>query len=127
MPDPLSNDLIAWYEKYGRNLPWRENVDPYAIWVAEVMLQQTRVETVIPYYERWMVKFPTIEELASGQTDDVLRLWEGLGYYQRAHNLHSAAKIICDKYHGSMPQDMAELESLPGIGRYTAGAIKCAI
>lgn len=123
MPDPLSNDLLLWFEKDGRNLPWREVDDPYAIWVAEVMLQQTRVETVIPYYVRWLVKFPTLDQLASAETDDVLRLWEGLGYYQRAHNLHSAARIICEKYRGRMPQDPAELESLPGIGRYTAAAI----
>ena len=123
MPGPFSTDLLLWFEKEGRNLPWREVDDPYAIWVAEVMLQQTRVETVIPYYVRWLDKFPTLEQLASAETDDVLRLWEGLGYYRRAHNLHRAARIICEKYRGMMPQEPAELKALPGIGRYTAAAI----
>lgn len=105
-----------------RELPWRELTDPYAIWISEIMLQQTRVETVIPYFQRWMERFPSIKSLAQAELDEVLRAWEGLGYYQRAHNLHKAAKEVIGSG-GELPSTSVELERLPGIGPYTAAAI----
>ncbi len=123
MSDSFTIALLLWYEENGRDLPWRGQTDPYAIWISEIMLQQTRVETVIPYYERWMSRLPTIEALARADIDHVLGLWEGLGYYQRAHNLHAAAKIIREELQGKIPTTSAELESLPGIGAYTSAAI----
>jgi A/G-specific adenine glycosylase len=116
-------DLLAWYAENARQLPWRGQVDPYAIWVSEIMLQQTRVETVIPYYQRWMIRFPTVQKLAHAKIDEVLSMWEGLGYYQRAHNLHKGAKEVLEGLGGDMPQSSVELERLPGIGPYTAAAI----
>ena len=104
-------------------MPWRDHPDPYAVWVSEIMLQQTRVETVIPYFKKWMKLFPDIPSLASASERDVLNAWEGLGYYSRARNLHKAAKIIASKYNGQLPRDLTELRTLPGIGRYTVGAI----
>lgn len=106
-------------------MPWRGplRADPYAVWVSEIMLQQTRVETVIPYFEKWMARFPTVAALAEASEQDVLNQWEGLGYYSRARNLHKAAKIVAEKYHGELPRDLDALRSLPGIGRYTVGAI----
>lgn len=119
----LASRLLTWYRKNGRTLPWRGHPDPYAVWVSEIMLQQTRVETVIPYFEKWMKQFPTIKTLADSSEHDVLNLWEGLGYYSRARNLHKAAKIVVEKYHGELPRDLGALGQLPGIGRYTVGAI----
>ena len=120
----LSSRLLNWYYKNKRTLPWRvQNPDPYAVWVSEIMLQQTRVETVIPYFERWMQLFPTINDLARASEHDVLNAWEGLGYYSRARNLHRAAKIVAEQYNGKLPRDLDELRNLPGIGRYTLGAI----
>ena len=119
----LSTLLLNWYSKHGRVLPWRGHPDPYVIWVSEIMLQQTRVETVIPYFERWMARFPNIRILAEADEQDVLNLWEGLGYYSRARNLHKAAKIILEKHGGNLPRDLNELRALPGVGRYTVGAI----
>lgn len=120
----LSTRLLNWYHKNKRTLPWRvRNPDPYAVWVSEIMLQQTRVETVIPYFERWMRLFPTINDLARASEHDVLNTWEGLGYYSRARNLHRAAKIVAEQYNGKLPRDLEVLHSLPGIGRYTLGAI----
>jgi A/G-specific adenine glycosylase len=119
----LSSRLLNWYNKYGRTLPWRDHPDPYAVWVSEVMLQQTRVETVIPYFEKWMRLFPTVRALAEADEQDVLNAWEGLGYYSRARNLHKAAKIVAEKFKGKLPRDLDDLRSLPGIGRYTVGAI----
>ena len=119
----INTKLIDWYQKNGRDLPWRRSTDPYAIWVSEIMLQQTRVETVLPYYERWMAELPTLEALVSADQDRVLKLWEGLGYYRRSLNLHKAAKVVLEKFDGKLPEDVKSLESLPGIGRYTAGAI----
>ena len=119
----INTDLISWYKIFARDLPWRRTTDPYAIWVSEIMLQQTRVETVIPYYTCWMDELPTIGSLVAADQDQVLKLWEGLGYYKRAHNLHKAAKIIVDSFDGNLPNNVKSLESLPGIGRYTAGAI----
>lgn len=115
--------LLAWYDKYARILPWRETHDPYAIWVSEIMLQQTQVNTVIAYYKRWMHKFPTVETLAKARADDVMKYWAGLGYYRRARMLHEGAKMIISQYNGRVPDTVEELIRLPGIGRYTAGAI----
>ncbi len=115
--------LLHWWDQGHSDLPWRRSNDPYAIWAAEVMLQQTQIATVIPYYERWMLSFPTISVLAKASLDDVLKLWQGLGYYSRARNLHAAAIIVMDEYDGRLPEDEPELRKLPGIGRYTAGAI----
>jgi A/G-specific adenine glycosylase len=119
----FSSIILDWYSKHGRVLPWRGHPDPYAIWVSEIMLQQTRVETVIPYFERWMSRFQGIKELAAASEQDVLSQWEGLGYYSRARNIYKAAKMILEKYDGELPRDLSELRKIPGIGRYTAGAI----
>jgi len=119
----LSSRLLNWYDKNKRTLPWRGHPDPYAVWVSEIMLQQTRVETVIPYFEKWMKLFPTVKKLAQASEQDVLNAWEGLGYYSRARNLHKAAKIVAKEYKGKLPGDLDTLIKLPGIGRYTVGAI----
>jgi A/G-specific adenine glycosylase len=119
----LSSSLLKWYSKHGRAMPWRDHPDPYAVWVSEIMLQQTRVETVTPYFEKWMNLFPDINSLAKAKEQDVLNAWEGLGYYSRARNLHKAAKIIASKFNGQLPRDLTELRTLPGIGPYTVGAI----
>ncbi len=115
--------LLNWYKENARQLPWRNQADPYAVWISEIMLQQTRVDTVIPYYQDWMQRFPTIASLAESTQQDVLSAWEGLGYYSRARNLHRAAQIVMDENGGELPRDLKALRSLPGIGRYTAGAI----
>lgn len=115
--------LLDWYDDNQRRLPWRGQAEPYAIWVSEIMLQQTQVETVIPYFERWMKRFPTLADLAKASQQEVLQVWEGLGYYSRARNLHRAAQQVMDEYGGEIPADRHKLESLAGIGRYTAGAI----
>jgi A/G-specific adenine glycosylase len=109
--------------KDDRAMPWRETLDPYAIWVSEVMLQQTRVETVIPYYRAWMERFPTVEALADAPQEEVLKRWEGLGYYSRARNLHTAARVVRERHGGRLPPDLEELRDLPGVGAYTAGAV----
>jgi A/G-specific adenine glycosylase len=106
-----------------RDLPWRRRRDPYAVWVSEIMLQQTQVATVVPYFERWMARFPDVQTLAAAALDDVLKVWEGLGYYARARNLHRAARLVVERHGGSLPPDRASLLRLPGIGRYTVGAI----
>jgi A/G-specific adenine glycosylase len=125
MKPRLSTTLLHWYRLNKRSLPWRDRqpVDPYAVWVSEIMLQQTRVEAVIPYYEKWMELFPTVRALADASEHDVLNAWEGLGYYSRARNLYKAAKIVAEKFNGELPRDLTDLRSLPGIGRYTVGAI----
>ncbi len=115
--------LLSWYDANKRDLPWRRTRDPYAIWVSETMLQQTRVDSVIPYYERFLKRFPDIEALATADSDDVLAEWAGLGYYSRARNLKAAAQLLADSHGGRMPDDVDELRNLPGIGRYTAGAV----
>ncbi len=115
--------ILDWYALNARDLPWRSRRDPYAVWIAEIMLQQTRVETVIPYYLRWMERFPSLEALAEAGQQEVLQMWEGLGYYSRARNLHNAARQAVVRYGGNLPPDRRELESLPGIGRYTSAAI----
>ncbi|MFO3796656.1 MAG: A/G-specific adenine glycosylase, partial [Anaerolineales bacterium] len=119
----LGEVLLEWYCRHRRELPWRGHVDAYAIWVAEVMLQQTRVEAVIPYFERWMRSFPNVAALAQASEKEVLRLWEGLGYYQRALNLQRAARLIVEQYGGELPRQVEALRRLPGIGPYTAAAI----
>ncbi|MBM4024680.1 MAG: A/G-specific adenine glycosylase [Planctomycetes bacterium] len=115
--------LLDWFAANARDLPWRRTNDPYAVWVSEIMLQQTRVRAVVPYYERFLARFPTVERLARARLDTVLKLWEGLGYYSRARNLHEAAKMVVTRFHGHLPTTREELLTLPGIGRYTAGAI----
>jgi A/G-specific adenine glycosylase len=119
----FASKLLTWYRTHKRTLPWRGDPSPYAVWVSEIMLQQTRVETVIPYFERWMRLFPDIEQLAAATEQDVLNAWEGLGYYSRARNLHKAARVVVQQYQGQIPRDLEELRRLPGIGRYTLGAI----
>lgn len=123
MPTEFAQLLLGWYAKHGRDLPWRRTRDPYAVWVSEIMLQQTRVETVTGYYQRWMTRFPTVTALAQAEEQEVLQMWEGLGYYSRARSLHRAARELISSYDGKLPASRAELEQLPGIGRYTAGAI----
>jgi A/G-specific adenine glycosylase len=115
--------LLAWFDANRRDLPWRRTRDPYAIWFSEIMLQQTLVATVIPYFHRFLVKFPNPARLAAAELQEVLKLWEGLGYYGRARNLHAAARQVVEKHGGRVPKDFASLRALPGIGRYTAGAI----
>ncbi len=115
--------LRGWYERQRRQLPWRQTDDPYKIWVSEIMLQQTQVATAQPYYERFIAAYPTVHDLAAAPIDDVLKLWEGLGYYARARNLHRAAQTIVEAYDGQLPASRDELLQLPGIGPYTVGAI----
>ena len=115
--------LLAWYKNHGRSLPWRQSSDSYHVWISEVMLQQTQVDTIIPYYQRFLEKFPDIKALADAPLQDVLKAWENMGYYRRAHCLHEAANIIMTKYNGRIPETWDELMDLPGIGAYTAGAI----
>jgi A/G-specific adenine glycosylase len=121
-PD-LARLLLEWYRREGRNLPWRSNPHPYQVWVSEIMLQQTRVETVIPYYQRWLERFPSIFTLAQADIQEVLSAWEGLGYYSRARALHKSAQILVNEYDGKIPDDPDTLKRLPGIGPYTSGAI----
>ena len=119
----IQEALLHWWDADHADLPWRRNKDPYAIWVSEIMLQQTQITTVIPYFERWLARFPTVQALAEAPLDDVLKLWEGLGYYSRARNLHAAAQAVVRDWNGRLPQTAADLMKLKGIGRYTAGAI----
>lgn len=120
----FSNKLLAWHKLHGRfDLPWQNTTDPYAIWVSEIMLQQTQVATVIPYYERFMERFPTVQALANAEIDEVLHLWTGLGYYARGRNLHAAAKQVQTEFNGDFPQTLEQMMSLRGVGRSTAGAI----
>jgi A/G-specific adenine glycosylase len=119
----LASKLLDWYHANKRTLPWRGHPSAYAVWVSEIMLQQTRVEAVIPYFVKWMRLFPNVRSLANASERDVLNAWEGLGYYSRARNLHKAAKIVVEQYNGNIPRALDELRSLPGIGRYTLGAI----
>jgi A/G-specific adenine glycosylase len=115
--------LAAWFRRHARDLPWRRNRDPYGIWVSEIMLQQTTVAAVVPYFERFLRAFPTINALAAADEQDVLRLWEGLGYYRRARDLHRAARRLTAEHGGQIPDDPEALRGLPGIGRYTLGAV----
>jgi A/G-specific adenine glycosylase len=119
----IRKKLLRWFKRNSRDLPWRKTRDPYAIWISEIMLQQTQVDTVIPYYRKFLKTFPAVKPLAGADLSKVLKLWEGLGYYSRARNLHRASRVIAEKFHGSIPDNSKDLLSLPGIGRYTAGAI----
>ncbi len=121
--DPLSGKLLAWFGLNRRGLPWREDRTPYRVWISEIMLQQTRVDTVIAYYQKWLEAFPTVADLAAAGEQDVLKRWEGLGYYSRARSLHRAARIVVRDYGGELPSDPDVLAKLPGIGPYTAGSI----
>lgn len=123
MPDRIADLLLAWYDQHARTLPWRGIHDPYRTWVSETMLQQTRVETVLGYYARFLERFPTVADLAAAPEDDVLKMWEGLGYYSRARNLHKGAKQVMAEYGGVIPADVEQLRKISGIGPYTAGAI----
>jgi A/G-specific adenine glycosylase len=120
---PCSAALIAWFAQNARDLPWRRTHDPYAIWISEIMLQQTQVKTVIAYFERWMAQLPTLSDFAQARPQKVLKLWEGLGYYSRVRNAQAAAKVIMQQHGGRFPRDFDDILALPGIGRYTAGAI----
>lgn len=120
---PIGAALLRHFDAHRRAMPWRDTADPYAIWVSEVMLQQTRVDTVRPYYERWLSRFPTVDALADAPLDEVLREWQGLGYYSRARNLHRAARLVRERHGGAVPGDPAALRELPGVGDYTAGAV----
>ena len=115
--------LHRWFRLHGRDLPWRRTRDPYAILVSEFMLQQTQVATVIPYYQRWLERFPDFAALARAKESDLLHAWQGLGYYARARNLHAASRFVWENFNGKLPADTAKIAQLPGVGRYTAGAI----
>ncbi|HBQ99067.1 MULTISPECIES: A/G-specific adenine glycosylase [unclassified Roseofilum] len=121
--EDLRTSLLRWYGDAGRVLPWRKERDPYPIWISEIMLQQTQVKTVLPYYDRWLHAFPTLETLAQANLQQVLKLWEGLGYYSRARNLYRAAQQVMEEHQGIFPQQLEAVLSLPGIGRTTAGGI----
>jgi A/G-specific adenine glycosylase len=123
-PIEFQKKLLNWFEKHGRkDLPWQSNKTPYRVWISEIMLQQTQVSTVIAYFQRFIKKFPDVITLSNAKEDEVLHVWTGLGYYQRARHLHRTAKIICQTYQGHFPDNLTQLETLPGIGRSTAGAI----
>ncbi|MCX6912554.1 MAG: A/G-specific adenine glycosylase, partial [Verrucomicrobia bacterium] len=125
-PTNIVQSLLAWFAQNARDLPWRHTRDPYAIWVSEIMLQQTQVKTVLPYWERWMRALPNLGALAKAKPERLHKLWEGLGYYTRVRNLQRAAQIIGEKHGGRFPEGFDDLMELPGIGRYTAGAV-CSI
>lgn len=115
--------LLSWFSKHKRDLPWRRTKDPYKIWLSEIMLQQTQAATVIPYYQRWLERFPTLQSVVDASEDKILKTWEGLGYYSRARNFQTACREVISKYDGKIPEDIEEIQQLPGIGRYTAGAV----
>jgi A/G-specific adenine glycosylase len=120
---PFRRSLLRWFDRHGRNLPWRKTRDPYAILVSEVMLQQTQVATVIPYYNKWLRRFPDFASVSCASQNDVLHAWQGLGYYNRALNLRAAASIVQDRHRGTLPGDVAAIRKLPGVGRYIANAV----
>lgn len=122
-PAALREKLAVWFREHGRDLPWRRTTDPYAIMVSEFMLQQTQVATVVPFFERWLARFPDVATLAAASEAEVLAVWQGLGYYSRARNLHRAAQHVVSEFGGEIPRDAALIGRLPGVGRYTAGAI----
>ncbi len=120
----FSNKVLAWFDQHGRkDLPWQQDINPYRVWVSEIMLQQTQVKTVIPYYQKFMLSFPDVHTLANADQDDILKHWSGLGYYARARNMHKAAKQVCGEFKGHFPTTLDEMQSLSGIGRSTAAAI----
>ena len=116
--------LLMWFKEYQREMPWRNTDDPYRIWVSEVMLQQTQVKKVVDYYERFIERFPSVRDLADAPLQDVLKVWEGLGYYARARNLHKAAQVIVNELDGEVPRDYATFRKLPGVGDYSAAAVQ---
>jgi A/G-specific adenine glycosylase len=123
-PKKFQNAVLNWFDQYGRtNLPWQQSINPYRVWVSEIMLQQTQVSTVIPYFERFMQSYPTVQALAAAPLDEVLHHWTGLGYYARARNLHKTAQQVSNELDGKFPDNVSQLIELPGIGRSTAGAI----
>ncbi len=120
----FSEKLLSWFDQHGRkNLPWQQDINPYRVWVSEIMLQQTQVRTVIPYFEKFMESFPTVQSLANAEQDEVLKHWSGLGYYARARNMHAAAKMVRDEFKGEFPEDIETIQRLKGIGRSTGAAI----
>lgn len=119
----IQKNIIKWFQKSQRDLPWRKKYKPYDIWISEIMLQQTQVTTVLPYFKRWMKALASVEAVANAKEDKILKLWEGLGYYSRARNIQKTAKIIVEKFNGEFPSDFNDILDLPGIGKYTAGAI----
>src|SRR3989338_1893173 len=119
----FQKELLSWFQKNQRSLPWRRHYRPYEVWVSEIMLQQTQMDTVLPYFKRWMAAFPDIRSLAASKEEKVLKLWQGLGYYSRARNMHHTAKEIIEKYDGVFPNGYEKILKLKGVGRYTAGAI----
>jgi len=119
----VRTSLLRWFARHGRDLPWRRRPTAYAVWVSEIMLQQTQVATAEPYFRRWMKRFPSVRALARARLGSALKVWEGLGYYSRARNLHAAARMVVGEFGGRVPRDVAGLRKLPGVGRYTAGAI----
>ena len=122
MSTDFAQQLLSWFDDHGRhNLPWQDNRNAYRVWVSEIMLQQTQVATVIPYFERFMARFPQLSDLAAAPVDDVLALWTGLGYYSRARNLHKCAQVVTEQHQGDFPLDTQTLAQLPGIGPSTAG------
>ena len=121
--EDFSRELLAWYRKHKRDLPWRREVSPYRVWISEIMLQQTRIEAARGHFERFTEALPTVEALSDADEDTVLKLWEGLGYYSRARNAHKCARLIVEEYGGEFPHTASELKKLPGVGDYTAGAI----
>ena len=129
MTQQLTNKLLKWYQKNGRDLPWRTkggpHADSYAVWISEIMLQQTTVATVLTYFHKWMERFPTISDLAKSDLQDILLAWQGLGYYSRARKIHECAKILVEQYAGHIPHDREKLLNLPGIGPYSASSICC--
>ncbi|MCH8502149.1 MAG: A/G-specific adenine glycosylase [Aliidiomarina sp.] len=123
--DGFAQCVLAWQQQHGRHdLPWQQPATPYRVLVSEIMLQQTQVSTVVPYFQRWMETFPDLPTLAAAEEDQVMALWQGLGYYSRARNLQKAARYLVNEYDGQFPQELTELEKIPGVGRYTAGAIR---
>ncbi|NNF02440.1 MAG: A/G-specific adenine glycosylase, partial [Bacteroidia bacterium] len=119
----ISQRLIEWYDRHKRDLPWRNTRDPYLIWISEIILQQTRVEQGLPYFEKFIENFPNVKSLAEADEDEVLKLWQGLGYYSRARNLHNASKSVMNDHSGSMPGNYSSLKKLKGVGDYTAAAV----
>ena len=123
MLEQIVTPLLSWYDKHARVLPWREDTAAYRVWVSEIMLQQTRVEAVKPFFERFIKALPDVQALAEAPEDELLKLWEGLGYYNRVRNMQKAARVIMSEYGGEFPADYEKLLSLPGLGHYTAGAV----
>ena len=127
--NPLAKQLLNWFAEHGRNMPWRvkggAHFDPYAVWISEIMLQQTTVKTVLDYFPRWMARFPDIQTLAQADLQEVLLMWQGLGYYTRAKKIHECARVLVADYGGQVPANRDELLRLPGIGPYTASSICC--